>query len=136
MTRNSNLIESFKGIIGNKNVITNKWGKEPFITGWRYGKGEALAVVKPGTLVEMWQVLKVCVKNDVSVIMQAANTGLTGGSTPFGNDYDRPVVIINTLLITSIHLIKNADQIIALPGSSLYDLETKLKPFFHHPKPV
>ena len=73
-------------------------------------KGEALAVVKPGTLLEMWQVLKVCVKNDVSVIMQAANTGLTGGSTPFGNDYDRPVVIINTLRITSIHLIKTQSK--------------------------
>ena len=81
MTRNSNVIENFKDLVGNKNVITNKWGKEPFITGWRYGKGEALAVLKPGTLLEMWQVLKVCVKNDVSIIMQAANTGLTGGST-------------------------------------------------------
>ena len=56
MTRNSNVIESFKGLVGNKNVITNKWSKEPFITGWRYGKGEALAVVKPGKLIEMWQV--------------------------------------------------------------------------------
>ena len=136
MTRNSNVIESFKDLVGNKNVITNKWGKEPFITGWRYGKGEALAVVKPGTLLEMWQVLKVCVKNDVSVIMQAANTGLTGGSTPFGNDYDRPVVIINTLRITSIHLIKNAEQIIALPGSSLYDLENILKPLNKEPHSV
>ncbi len=27
---------------------------------------------------------------DVAVIMQAANTGLTGGSTPNGDDYDRP----------------------------------------------
>ena len=57
MTRNSNVIESFKGLVGNKNVITNKWGKEPFITGWRYGKGEALAVVKPGTLDDLCQVL-------------------------------------------------------------------------------
>ena len=136
MTRNSNVIESFKDLVGNKNVITNKWGKEPFITGWRYGKGEALAVVKPGKLLEMWQVLKVCVKNDVSVIMQAANTGLTGGSTPFGNDYDRPVVIINTLRITSIHLIKNAEQIIALPGSSLYNLENILKPLNKEPHSV
>ena len=23
--------------------------------------------------------------------MQAANTGLTGGSTPFGDNYDRPI---------------------------------------------
>jgi len=26
-------------------------------------------------------------------IMQAANTGLTGGSTPDGSDYDREIVI-------------------------------------------
>ena len=136
MTRNRNIIERFIEVVGNKNVITNKWGKEPFINGWRYGKGEALAVLKPGKLVEMWQLLKVCVKNNVCVIMQAANTGLTGGSTPFGNDYDRPVVIINTLRIKSIHLIKNAEQIIALPGSSLYDLETKLKPLKKEPHSV
>ena len=61
--------------------------------------------------------------------MQAANTGLTGGSTPYGNDYDRPVIIINTLRINDIHLINNANQIIALSGSTLYDLETKLKPY-------
>lgn len=133
MTRNSNVIESFRGLVGTKNVITNQWGKEPFITGWRYGKGDALAVVKPATLLDMWQVLKVCVTNDFTVIMQAANTGLTGGSSPFGNDYDRPVVIINTLRITSIHLIKNGNQIIALAGSSLYDLETKLKPLNKEP---
>ena len=136
MTRNSNVIESFRGLVGNKNVITNKWGKEPFITGWRYGKGEALAVIKPGTLLEMWQVLKLCVENNLSVIMQAANTGLTGGSTPFGNDYDRPIVIINTLRINSIHIIKNEAQIIALPGSSLYDLENKLKPLGKEPHSV
>ena len=136
MNRNNRVIESFKDVVGNKNVITNKWSKEPFINGWRYGKGDALAIVKPGTLLEMWQVLKVCVKNDTIVIMQAANTGLTGGSTPYGNDYDRSVVIINTLRITSIHTIKNGDQIIAFPGSSLYDLETKLKPLNKEPHSV
>ena len=68
--------------------------------------------------------------------MQAANTGLTGGSTPYGNDYDRPVIIINTLRINDIHLINNANQIIALSGSTLYDLETKLKPFNRDPHSV
>ena len=29
--------------------------------------------------------------------MQAANTGLTGGSTPDGDDYDREIVIISTM---------------------------------------
>ena len=68
--------------------------------------------------------------------MQAANTGLTGGSTPFGNDYDRPIVIINTLRVNSIQLINNGNQILALAGSSLYDLENKLKPLEKEPHSV
>ena len=44
--------------------------------------------------------------------MQAANTGLTGGSTPYGNNYDRPIVIINTMRINDIQIIDKGKQII------------------------
>jgi D-lactate dehydrogenase len=49
--------------------------------------GPALAVVRPGSLVEQWRVLKACAAANEIIIMQAANTGLTGGSTPDGRDY-------------------------------------------------
>jgi len=136
MTTTSKIVEEFKLITGDKYVITSKWGKEPFNKGWRYGGGDAVAVIKPGTLLEIWKVLQICVKHDIIVIMQAANTGLTGGSTPFGNDYDRPIVIINTLRVNSIQLINNGNQILALAGSSLYDLENKLKPLEKEPHSV
>jgi D-lactate dehydrogenase len=136
MKSESKIINELKLISGDKYVITSKWGKEPFSKGWRYGEGETLAVVKPGTLLEIWKVLQKCVEHNVIVIMQAANTGLTGGSTPFGNDYDRSIVIINTLRINSIQIIENGKQIIALPGSSLYDLENKLKPLGKEPHSV
>ena len=136
MKSKSKIINELKLISGDKYVITSKWGKEPFSKGWRYGEGETLAVVKPGTLLEIWKVLQKCVEHNVIVIMQAANTGLTGGSTPFGNDYDRSIVVINTLRINSIQIIENGKQIIALPGSSLYDLENKLKPLGKEPHSV
>ena len=136
MKGKSKIVNELKLISGDKYVITSKWGKEPFSKGWRYGEGETLAVVKPGTLLEIWKVLQKCVEHNVIVIMQAANTGLTGGSTPFGNDYDRSIVIINTLRINSIQIIENGKQIIALPGSSLYDLENKLKPLGKEPHSV
>ena len=85
--------------------------------------GHAIAVVKPGTLLEIWKVLNVCNDSNLIIIMQAANTGLTGGSTPYGEDYDRDIVIINTMRINDIHLLDNAKQIIGLTGSTLYDLE-------------
>ena len=136
MESKSKIVNKLKLITRDKHVITSKWGKEPFSKGWRYGEGETLAVVKPGTLLELWEVLQVCVDSNVIVIMQASNTGLTGGSTPFGKDYDRSIVIINTLRIKSIQVIGNGKQIIALPGSSLYDLENKLKPLGKEPHSV
>ena len=136
MKGKSKIVNELKLISGDKYVITSEWGKEPFNKGWRYGEGETLAVVKPGTLLEIWKVLQKCVEHNVIVIMQAANTGLTGGSTPFGKDYDRSIVVINTLRINSIQIIENGKQIIALPGSSLYDLENKLKPLGKEPHSV
>ena len=136
MKSKSKIVNELKLISGDKYVITSEWGKEPFSKGWRYGEGETLAVVKPGTLLEIWKVLQKCVEHNVIVIMQAANTGLTGGSTPFGKDYDRSIVVINTLRINSIQIIENGKQIIALPGSTLYDLENKLKPLGKEPHSV
>ena len=40
-----------------------------------------------------------------AIILQAANTGLTGGSTPDGNDYGRPIVLISTLRLTGVQLL-------------------------------
>ena len=130
------VIEYFKKLIGDKNVLTSEWSKLPYSKGWRYGAGNTLAVVKPSKLSDIWKILQVCVDNDIIVIMQAANTGLTGGSTPFGDDYDRPVLVINTMRINNIHIIKNGAQIVGLTGSTLYDLENKLKPYGREPHSI
>ena len=136
MNDKSKVINDLKLIVGKKYVLTKKLNKEPYSKGWRYGQGSALAVVKPGKLIEMWKTLELCVKNDIIIIMQAANTGLTGGSTPYGDGYDRPVVIINTMRVDDIHVINDGNQIIGLSGSTLYDLEKKLKPIGKEPHSV
>jgi len=130
------IIQDFSTIVGKKYVLTTQWDKQTYSKGWRYGEGEALAVIKPGTLLEIWNVLQVCVAADIIVIMQAANTGLTGGSTPFGNDYDRPIVIINTMRINAIHVINEGQQIIGLSGSTLFGLENKLESYGREPHSV
>ena len=78
MNFKNKLVQDLKSIVGDKYILTAKWNKQQFSKGWRYGEGEALAVVKSGTLLEIWKILKICVKADVIVIMQGANTGLTG----------------------------------------------------------
>ena len=107
-------------IVGSKSVLKTKWSMESYCKGWRYGEGEAIAVAKPSTLLQIWKILQVCLDNNVIVIMQAANTGLTGGSTPYGYDYDRPILVINTMLIDDIHIIDDGKQIVGFPGSTLF----------------
>ena len=136
MNFKSRLINDLKAITGDKHILTAKWSKQQYSKGWRYGEGEALAVAKPGALLEIWQILQICVKADIIVIMQAANTGLTGGSTPDGNDYDRPIVIISTMRINEIQIINEGKQIIGFSGSTLFGLENKLAPYGREPHSV
>jgi D-lactate dehydrogenase len=133
---NTSLINQLKSIVGGSHLLTSPSKMLPYTKGFRFGSGEALAVVKAGSLVEIWQTLKACNQADVAIIMQAANTGLTGGSTPDGNDYDRPIVIISTMRIDDIQLIDNAKQIIGLPGSTLFGLEDVLRPYGREPHSV
>lgn len=130
------LIASIRDVVGQAYLLTDQAKKQPYTKGFRFGAGEALAVVRPGTLVEIWRVLKLCVEADVAVIMQAANTGLTGGSTPDGKDYDRPLVIISTMRIDDIQLVDSGKQIVGLAGSTLFGLEETLAPYGREPHSV
>ena len=98
-------IQKLIGIVGKQHVLTDDNDTRLYRQGRRYGSGQVLAVVAPGSLLEQWHVLKAAVDADCIVIMQAANTGLTGGSTPFGDDYDRPVVLISTRRLAGIQVI-------------------------------
>src|SRR5258707_5985380 len=109
------LIEELHAIVGRSHVLTDPESTRRFRTGFRFGSGSAVAVVRPGSLVEQWRVLEACVAANMIVIMQSANTGLTGGSTPDGDDYDRGVVLINTMRISGLQLINNGQPGLFLP---------------------
>ncbi|MCS4233263.1 D-lactate dehydrogenase [Stenotrophomonas sp. BIGb0135] len=130
------LLARLRGIVGTAHVLSDDRPTRRFRTGYRFGDGPVLAVVRPGTLVEQWRVLQAIVAAQAIVIMQAANTGLTGGSTPDGSDYDRPVVIINTLRLTGIQLLNAGHQVVCLPGATLDRLEQVLAPLDREPHSV
>ncbi|MDN5681000.1 MAG: D-lactate dehydrogenase, partial [Ewingella sp.] len=133
---NQTLITRLKEIVGYRHVLTGDSNTERYRKGFRSGGGKALAVVFPQTLLQQWQLLKACVEADKIVIMQAANTGLTEGSTPSGDDYDRDIVIFSTLKLDHIELLDGGNQVIGFPGSTLYKLEKILKPYGREPHSV
>ncbi|WP_238323281.1 D-lactate dehydrogenase [Acidovorax sp. JHL-9] len=130
------LLPKLRKIVGHSNVLSGPSETRRFRKGYRTGEGPVLAVVRPGTLWEQWQTLEASIAAGCIVIMQAANTGLTGGSTPDGDDYDREVVLINTMRITGIQVIGDGAQVICLPGATLDRLEQTLAPFGREPHSV
>lgn len=136
MTDTGRLLTELRSIVGHRHVLTDPAATREYRTGYRFGSGCAAAVVKPGSLVEQWRVVKACVATDAIVIMQAANTGLTGGSTPEGDDYDRCVVIVNTMRLSGVHLIDDGRQVVCLPGATLYQLERVLEPLKREPHSI
>ena len=137
MTQSNNtFINELKRLVGASHLLTDPAKTARYRKGFRSGQGDALAVVFPGTLVELWRVLNACVIADKIILMQAANTGLTEGSTPNGNDYDRDIVIISTLRLDKLHLLDNGEQVLAYPGTTLYSLEKALKPLGREPHSV
>ena len=130
------IINAFKRVLGESNLAIGERQTEHYRKGWRSGEGEALAVLFPTTLMQYWEVLKVCVEFNCIIIMQAAKTGLTEGSTPSGDDYDRPVIVINTLAMDDIVLINDGRQVLSFPGATLFKLEKMLKPLGRAPHSV
>jgi len=122
---NHELLKQLRDIVGRRYLLIGDRRMAPYVKGFREGYGPALAVVKPANLWQQWQALEACVKANVIVIMQAANTGLTGGSTPVPG-CDRQTVVINTTRISSIQILEKQQQIVALSGATLFDLEKKL----------
>ena len=119
-------LDDIANVLHTKQILTSKRQTQSYSTGIKIGGGDVKAVFLPESLIQIWQILKICVAHNKIIIMQAANTGVTAGSTPYGNDYDREIVIISTLKISKIILLNQGTQVLAFAGATLYKLEDKL----------
>ncbi|AOH86751.1 D-lactate dehydrogenase [Sphingomonas panacis] len=130
------LLGALRHAVGGGHVLTGDAETHRFRTGYRFGTGPALAVVRPGSLIELWRVAQAVVEAGAILIPQASNTGLTGGSTPDGDGYDRPVVIVSMRRIAGVHLVRGGAQVVCLPGATLDVLEKTLAPLGREPHSV
>ena len=71
---NAQLLDRLRTIVGRSHVLTGEATTRRYRTGFRFGSGPALAVVRPSALVELWKVLQACAAANKIIIMQAANT--------------------------------------------------------------
>jgi FAD/FMN-containing dehydrogenase len=79
----TDFVASLRSIVGDKGLITDEKDKHPFLTDWRENYlGKALAIVRPATTEEVSAVVKLCVAENVAIVPQGGNTGMSGGATP------------------------------------------------------
>ena len=71
--KQNELINQLQRIVGKSKVITNSMQTAYYRSGFRSGKGQALAVVFPNSLLQEWRLIEACVKAECIIIMQAAN---------------------------------------------------------------
>src|SRR5471030_3222213 len=78
------VLESLRAIVGDKGLILDEQGKQPFVTDWR-GEiaGTASVVVRPANTEEVSKVVKLWHQHGIAIVPQAGNTGLMGGATPW-----------------------------------------------------
>ena len=80
----SDFVGKLRDIVGDKGLILDDAGKEPFVRDWRgVLAGNAAVVVRPGNTDEVSKVVKLCHDNGIAIVPQAGNTGLMGGATPY-----------------------------------------------------
>ncbi|QNH19154.1 Quinone-dependent D-lactate dehydrogenase [Xanthomonas sp. GW] len=130
------LLRQLRDAVGRRHVLVGDRATRRFRKGYRFGEGWVLAVARPGTLLELWNVLQAVVAAERIVIVQAANTGLTGGSTPDGDGYDRQIVLVSTLRLRGVQLLHDGRQVVCLPGATLDALERQLQPLRREPHSV
>ncbi|MUG05332.1 D-lactate dehydrogenase [Bombella sp. ESL0378] len=130
------IVDDLKTVVGKRNVLTAEGATYGYRKGFRFGDGKVEAVVIPRSLVELWHVATLAVAAGRIILMQASNTGLTGGSTPDGDDYDRPIILISTRRLKGIQLLGEGKQVVCLPGADLYELEDRLAPLGREPHSV
>ena len=76
------LVEQLARIVGAANVLVGG-DLSAYELDWRKrSRGKALAVVRPGSAVEVAAVVKACSAAGTSIVAQGGNTGLVGGSIP------------------------------------------------------
>jgi FAD/FMN-containing dehydrogenase len=92
------LLDRLRDIVGDRHLLTDAALRASYETDWtRRFRGEARAVVRPGSTAEVAAVLRACADARIPVVAQGGNTGLVGGSVPRGGE-----IVLSTRRLTAI----------------------------------
>ena len=78
------LLKRFIAIVGEKYAITDTAAQEPYLVEMRHRwHGRTSVVLRPGTVAEVSEILKLANDTGTAIVPQGGNTGLVGGQLPY-----------------------------------------------------
>jgi D-lactate dehydrogenase (quinone) len=139
------LFQRLKQIVGKSNVLKGQGYHDdgggptsdtlPYLTPARRigsGGGQALFIVKPHKVKEVVEVVQAVVDAHCVLLVQGANTGLTGGSVPRPVADGRPTVVVSMKELDTIVPIDQGNKVLCLAGVGLASLHNFLHEHFPH----
>src|SRR6202050_5427507 len=81
------LLARFAAIVGEKYAITDPQAQTPYVVERRdLYRGHTPMVLRPGSVAEVSQILKLANETSTPIVPQGGNTGLVGGQIAFNNE--------------------------------------------------
>jgi FAD/FMN-containing dehydrogenase len=83
LTSEESVLDALREVVGRSHVLTEPDMVAGYVRDWT-GRwtGRTAAVVRPGSVAEVQEVVTICHKAGTAVVPQGGNTGLVGGSVP------------------------------------------------------
>ena len=112
-------------IVSNAHVLTDADMRASYEVGWmRRWSGQALCVVRPGSVEDVAAVVRACASAGVPMVPQGGNTGLVGGSIPG----DEPSVVVSMSRLRGVGTIDIArGQVDVGAGTTLEDFRAAVR---------
>jgi FAD/FMN-containing dehydrogenase len=122
------LLDQLRAAVGPTHLLTDADLRASYEVDWtRRWRGDAVAVVRPGSTDEVAAVMRACAAAGVAVIAQGGNTGLVGGSVPRA-DSARPQVVLSTLRLRDLEPIDRlAGEVTVGAGVTLAALQAHVR---------
>jgi FAD/FMN-containing dehydrogenase len=116
------VVSELRAIVGDRYVVTEPGDVQPFVTDHRARyHGNALAVVRPASAIEVSRVVVACARAGIVIVPQGGNTGLCGGATPLS---PKPGIVLRLDRMNRIRSLSPVEETITVDaGCILSDIQ-------------
>ncbi len=115
-------LRRFIAIVGEANAVTRPEDMVPYLREWRDRyTGRAALILRPGTVAEVSDILRLAAQTRTAIVPQGGNTGLVGGQIPFESGHEVVVSLGRLNRIRSLDA--RGNTLIAEAGVTLHAIQ-------------